>query len=109
MLNERSLLTATEEELKQRFEKKVADKRRLPSVAADAPASERIDQLVLPDDMRAKMPVTKDKYLVRENPHLVQWERECRKFLRRLVAGPRTSGRGGDGLRVGHRRYRSRT
>jgi|SRR4051812_26411537 hypothetical protein len=84
MISERSLLTATEEELKQRFEKKVADKRRLPSVAADAPSSERIDQLVLPDDMRAKMPVTKDKYLVRENPHLVSWERECRKFLRRL-------------------------
>lgn len=30
------------------------------------------------------MPFTKDKYLVRENPHLVQWERETRKFLRLL-------------------------
>lgn len=30
------------------------------------------------------MPFTKDKYLVRENPHLVQWEREVRKFLRKL-------------------------
>lgn len=30
------------------------------------------------------MPLTKDKFLVRENPHLVQWERETRKFLRRL-------------------------
>ena len=30
------------------------------------------------------MPFTKDKYLVRENPELVQWERETRKFLRRL-------------------------
>ena len=30
------------------------------------------------------MPETKDKYLVRENPHLVQWEREVRKFLRKL-------------------------
>lgn len=30
------------------------------------------------------MPFTKDKYLVKENPHLVQWEREVRKFLRRL-------------------------
>jgi hypothetical protein len=33
---------------------------------------------------RAKMPFTKDKYLVKENPHLVQWERETRKFLRQL-------------------------
>ena len=30
------------------------------------------------------MPLTKDKYLVRENPHLVAWEREVRKFLRKL-------------------------
>lgn len=30
------------------------------------------------------MPYTKDKYLVRENPQLVQWERETRMFLRRL-------------------------
>ena len=30
------------------------------------------------------MPFTKDKYLVRENPHLVSWEREVRKFLRNL-------------------------
>ena len=79
-----SLLTAAEEELKKRFKKEEADKRRLPSTAADPAGSDRIDQLVLPDEMRAKMPVTKDKYLVRENPHLVQWEREVRKFLRNL-------------------------
>lgn len=30
------------------------------------------------------MPFTKDKYLVRDNPTLVHWEREVRKFLRRL-------------------------
>lgn len=30
------------------------------------------------------MPFTKDKYLVREDPHLVAWEREVRKFLRNL-------------------------
>ena len=30
------------------------------------------------------MPFTKDKYLVKENPHQVQWEREVRKFLRQL-------------------------
>lgn len=31
------------------------------------------------------MPFTKDKYLVKENPELVQWEREVRKFLRNLT------------------------
>jgi hypothetical protein len=77
-------LSEIEEELKGRFKKEEADKRRLPSTAAAAPSSERIDQLVLPDEMRAKMPFTKDKYLIKENPHLVQWEREVRKFLRNL-------------------------
>jgi hypothetical protein len=85
MINdEASLLSATERELKKRFKKEEADKRRLPSTAADAPSSERVDSLVLPDEMRAKMPFTKDKFLIRENPHLVQWERETRKFLRNL-------------------------
>lgn len=31
------------------------------------------------------MPFTKDRYLVKENPQLVQWEREVRKFLRNLT------------------------
>jgi hypothetical protein len=31
------------------------------------------------------MPLTKDQYLVRENPDLVLWERETRKFLRLLT------------------------
>lgn len=85
MMHDRvSLLSAAEEELKSRFDKEVADKRRLPSTAADAAVSARIDQLVLPDEMRARMPITKDKYVVRENPHLVQWEREVRKFERKL-------------------------
>ena len=30
------------------------------------------------------MPFTQDKYLVKENPHKVAWEREVRKFLRKL-------------------------
>ena len=30
------------------------------------------------------MPFTKDKYLVKENPTIVAWEREVRKFLRQL-------------------------
>ena len=79
-----SALSKAEEELKKRFTKDEGDRRRLPSTAAAAAPSDRIDQLVLPDEMRARMPFTKDKYIIRENPHLVQWERECRKFLRNL-------------------------
>ena len=70
--------------LKQRFSKENADKHRVPSTAHDAAGSDRVDQLVLPDSERPRMPFTKDKFLVRENPQLVAWERETRKFLRQL-------------------------
>ena len=56
----------------------------LPSDAEQAPESNRLDQLFLPDEQRGRMPLTKDKYLVKENPQLIQWEREVRKFLRKL-------------------------
>lgn len=60
-----------------------------PRVSGDSHAATRkskgeLDSLILSDEERAKLPETKDKYLVRENPNLVQWERETRKFLRRL-------------------------
>lgn len=80
-----SLLTEVEELLKKKFDKGEASKNRVPSTARGAEASARLDQLVLPDNERARMPLTKDKYLVRENPHQVAWEREVRKFLRNLT------------------------
>lgn len=81
---ENTLLTAVEKVLKDRFVKEEADKARVPSTAHAPRASARVDQLVLPDEERQRMPFTKDKFLVKENPHLVQWERETRKFLRNL-------------------------
>lgn len=79
------LLTEVEAALKRQFDRAEASKKlRVPTTAHAARSSERIDQLTLPDDERPKMPFTKDKYLVRENPQLVQWEREVRKFLRNL-------------------------
>lgn len=80
---DRPLLSEAEEELKRRFDKS-APQARVPSSAHAPAASDRVDQLVLPDELRGRMPFTKDKYLVKENPHLVQWERETRKFLRKL-------------------------
>ena len=50
---EKNYLTAAEVELKKRFNKDEADKRRVQSNATDARSSERVDQLVLPDEMRA--------------------------------------------------------
>lgn len=83
-LGEAPLLTEVERLLKKRFDKDEASKNRVPSNAHEARGSARVDQLVLPDEERMKMPFTQDKYLVRENPHLVAWEREVRKFERRL-------------------------
>lgn len=79
-----SLLSEVEAVLQKRFNRDEASKRRVPSTARVSAGSERLGQLTLPDSERAKMPLTKDKYLVRENPHLVAWEREARKFLRNL-------------------------
>jgi hypothetical protein len=77
-------LTEVEEYLKSRFDKS-SPKPRVPSDSrAASSGSARVDQLVLPDGERGRLPETKDKYLVKENPHLVQWEREVRKFLRKL-------------------------
>ena len=76
-------LTEVEELLRSRFNK-AAPTSRLPSTASPATESVRVEQLVLPDTLRGKMPHTKEKYIVRENPHLIQWERETRKFLRNL-------------------------
>ena len=83
--SEKSLLSEVEGLLKERFNRDTANRHRVPSTARDAAPSERMDQLVLPDHERARMPHTKDKYLVKENPQLVQWERETRKFLRNLT------------------------
>ena len=76
-------MTATEEELRERF-LKGESRTRLPSTAVEVRPSDRVGQLTLPDEQRPRMPFTKDKYIVQENPHLVEWERETRKFLRNL-------------------------
>lgn len=82
---DQSLLSEVEQALKKRFNPEEASRSRVPSNARPAATSERLDQLVLPDNQRAKMPLTKDKYLVKDNPQLVAWEREVRKFLRNLT------------------------
>lgn len=73
----------------ERFLQSRFNKDNQPRVSGDSRAAPRgvrsaLDSLILGDEERAKLPETKDKYLVRENPHLVQWERETRKFLRKL-------------------------
>ena len=80
---EESLLTEIESKLKNKFGKEETFTR-VQSTAQASASSERVTQLVLDDDERPRMPFTKDEYLIREDPALVAWEREVRKFLRRL-------------------------
>ena len=73
----------------ERFLQSRFNKSAQPRVSGDSRAAPRgvrseLDHLILGDKERARLPETKDKYLVRENPNLVQWERETRKFLRKL-------------------------
>ena len=71
-----------EQILRERFD---PSRRRTHSSDAEAAkSSARVEALVLPDNQRGRMPMTQDKYLVKENEVLVQWERETRKFLRQL-------------------------
>lgn len=82
--DEAKYLTEVEEELKRKFTTGEKKSSRLPSNARESAQSERIHQLALPLNERPRMPYTQEKYIVRENPHLVAWERETRRFLRNL-------------------------
>ena len=81
---EESYLSEVEALLKGKFSKTEGSRSRLPSTAQQSARSSRINQLTLPEEERGRMPFTKDKFLVRENADLVQWERETRMFLRKL-------------------------
>lgn len=81
--SEKDLLSEVEQALRERFKEEGPKGTRVPSTSRGVREA-RLDQLLLPDDERPKMPFTKEKYLIRENPQRVQWERELRKFLRKL-------------------------
>lgn len=57
---------------------------RFSSTAQEVAQSDYVQDLVLPDNSRGRMPLTRDKFVVSENPARVEWERQTRKFLRRL-------------------------
>lgn len=86
-------LSDLELQLKAKFATEGAPISRLPSTADDLRVSDRTEDIMLDDAQRQRMPFTADKYLVKENPALVAWERETRKFLRNLspIHGHRVS------------------
>lgn len=77
-------IKSTETVLQEKFINGEATIERVPSTAEALRRSDDLDALLLMEGLRPRMPLTKDKYLVHENPELIQWERECRKFLRQL-------------------------
>jgi hypothetical protein len=84
-MSQDGLLSEVERALKERYKVEGAPSvTAVPSTAKRQTRDTRVDQLLLPDSERAKMPLTKEKYLVQEDPQLVLWERETRKFLRGL-------------------------
>ena len=92
---EDELLSDIEKQLKERFETDVTERITHSSDAQPSRDSARVNALVLPESQRPRMPMTQDKYLVKENEDLVRWEREVRLFLRQLSPrhGHRVSGR----------------
>lgn len=83
MSNDRDFIDEVTESLNDRAAQQVR-RAQIPSDAHAPRDSERVGSLVLPDNQRSRMPLTKEMFLVKENPDLVRWEREVRKFLRNL-------------------------
>lgn len=51
---------------------------------AEARKENNFRDMFLDDDQRGDMPLTKEKFIITENPALVEWERETRKFIKNL-------------------------
>ena len=74
-------LSAIERELQSQFP---AVNRQFTSNVREAEESEYVKKLAVPLEARGKLPMTREKFVVNENPARVQWEREVRLFLSKL-------------------------
>lgn len=88
-LDPREPVSDLERDLQARFNP--ANMERFSSTAGKAASGEYVENLVLDDDKRGMMPYTKTDLIINENPLRVAWEKEVRKFLKRL--GSHTSHR----------------
>jgi len=57
---------------------------RFTSTATAADRAEDVERLMLPEEQRGRIPLTRSDYVLREDPRRVEWEREVRKFLAKL-------------------------
>ena len=54
------------------------------STAGAAPVAKDVKAIAIPDDKRGRMPLTQERFVIRESPARVEWEREVRKALKTL-------------------------
>ena len=81
-IDPRQPVSDLEKALQERFDKTGTE--RFTSTAVEAASSDYVKDLVLPEEDRGMMPLTKEELVLSENPLRVEWEREVRKFLKRL-------------------------
>jgi len=82
MADETPDIEAIHRELQKQFNP--ASNRRFTSTATIEKKAEQVEDRLLPDDQRGRLPVTRSDYVIPENPFRVAWEREVRKFLSKL-------------------------
>lgn len=58
---------------------------RFTSTAEEPKRSEQVQQLVRPRELRGRVPLTLESFVVNENPARVEWERHVREFLGQLT------------------------
>lgn len=58
--------------------------RRFTSTSTEVDRATDVEELMLSDERRGKIPFTRSDYVVYEDPRRVTWEREVRKFLSKL-------------------------
>ena len=78
----RSPVSDLERTLQAQFDK--ANLERFSSTAGKGAESTYVQNLVVPEDERGPMPFTKEELMVNENPMRIEWERQVRKFVKRL-------------------------
>ena len=81
-IDPREPVSELERELQSRFDH--TNLQRFSSTAKAVATTEYVNDLVLPEEARGLMPYTKEELVISENPLRVAWEREVRKFLKRL-------------------------
>lgn len=78
----KSEMSDLEREIQERFNPNYS--RKFSSTAREASESKYVQDLVLPENSRGRLPLTREDFVVEENPARVEWERQVRKFLARL-------------------------